>query len=244
MSVSKQEGGELSAEAIIRPADVDILWQSHSYTPPFYRGKALHSSQSPITLTAMPYFISGGRAVDSDNLIYNWTRNDKPLLDQSGYGKRSLTITGAKIFGRDIIELTVATRDSRISAKRRVVINTIDPEILFYEERGLEGIHYDNELSGTFTLSNQELVLMAEPYFVSLPEFESDKINYTWTVDGKRANPDSENPLRLTLRQEGGPGMARLTLALKNPARSLQEAVASVFLKFSGVNTDGDEFFE
>lgn len=242
----KNEGGTLQAEIRIRPAEIDLLVQNQTYTPPFYRGRTLHSSESPVTIIALPHFVSGGTRLIPTNLIYTWVRNGDPMLDQSGAGKNTLTIRGAKIFGRDIIGVTAATRDKTISARANTIIETIEPEVRFYENRELLGTNYSQALEGSFNLTSQELSFRAEPFFVSLPEFRSEEVDYRFTINGKAIRATPENPRVVILRQEGGSGAVRLTLALKNPKRLLQEAVASIFLNFGGgeFSPTNNQFFQ
>ena len=54
------------------PQDVDIVWEAETYTPPFYRGKAMPSSEAIINISAIPHFFTGGKRVSSANLVYDW----------------------------------------------------------------------------------------------------------------------------------------------------------------------------
>src|SRR3989338_635002 len=43
-----ENGTTYSASIIFRPAEVNLLWQAESYTPPFYKGKALMPYQGTV----------------------------------------------------------------------------------------------------------------------------------------------------------------------------------------------------
>ncbi len=39
----------------IKPGEVDLIWETESYVPPFYKGKALFSYQNKINFIAIPH---------------------------------------------------------------------------------------------------------------------------------------------------------------------------------------------
>jgi len=73
---------------IIEPSDLDLLWEApESYTPPFYKGKALPSQEGIIQVAAMP--ARKNTSIGSQkNLSYTWKRNDKTQQQASGVGKQ------------------------------------------------------------------------------------------------------------------------------------------------------------
>jgi hypothetical protein len=84
---------------------------------------------------------------------------------QSGYGKNSFSYTGPKIFGSDIVEVVVSTKDNAVYASNRVTISTTDPEIIFYEENDLFGTNYTKVIPTTFSMQTEEFKLRAEPCY-------------------------------------------------------------------------------
>jgi hypothetical protein len=65
ISVSAEtETASASGKAVITPTIVDLLWESDSYTPPFYAGRSLPSAGSKLHLQALAWFRrSNGSAV-------------------------------------------------------------------------------------------------------------------------------------------------------------------------------------
>ena len=37
----ENDGTSITQSISVMPASIDLIWQAHSYTPPFYKGKAL-----------------------------------------------------------------------------------------------------------------------------------------------------------------------------------------------------------
>lgn len=234
------EGGDgiiLSGSVNITPAKVDLLWETSTYTPVLYKGKALHTSQATIKVVALPEIYVGSRRALPNDLVYEWTRNGDPLLSQSGYGKNSISIEGARIFGKDIVEVIVSTVNKEAKAKSSVTINTIDPYIVFYGEDELLGTTYNKTLGQGFNLGSEEFKLRAEPYFFSLEELTSSRLNYDWRLDGKKIEPESNKNI-LTLRYTGGGGSSQVSLKITNPLRSLQEALNTFMINFGNQNNE------
>ena len=88
----------LSKYFTFQAAEVDLLWETSSYIPPSYQGKALPPPQASIKVTAVPQ----GIKTAASRLIYEWRRNDKNLPDSSGQGKNTLNFyspeTGARYY--------------------------------------------------------------------------------------------------------------------------------------------------
>ncbi|MEK7062518.1 MAG: hypothetical protein AAB946_00620, partial [Patescibacteria group bacterium] len=59
INIALQSGVKFSKEIIFQPATVDLLWQSDSFVPPFYRGKALFPEQGAVLISAAPQFNAG-----------------------------------------------------------------------------------------------------------------------------------------------------------------------------------------
>ncbi|MFQ5754351.1 MAG: hypothetical protein ACE5HI_20410, partial [bacterium] len=72
--------GTVSESVTIRPTEVDLIWEAGVYTPPFYSGKALPSSESEITIVAVPQLVtSSGNKLKSSDLIFTWKKDGKVL---------------------------------------------------------------------------------------------------------------------------------------------------------------------
>jgi len=88
----------------LRAQEVDILWQGETYTPPFYKGRALWSSQSRITFLAIPH---GAGIGNPANLTYRWTQNGTVLGNINGIGKNTLSFTDSVLSKPQTIKIDV-----------------------------------------------------------------------------------------------------------------------------------------
>lgn len=227
-------GGQASIQSItLTPGEVDLVWEAvGSYAPPFYRGKALPSSESEIRVIALPNMKSGGTRLKAENLVYRWKRNQKTELGSSGYAKNSLSFKGGYEETLDRVEVTATTQDGAVGARGGAAIAISAPLIVFYEDRPLEGIHYEEALPARFTLGNEEMKVVAEPYFFS--SREKDALPFEWRMNGKRTEGNEEDKSSITLRTPvGGSGIAALFLSIVHPSKLMQSKEGGLYLRYS-----------
>lgn len=227
--------GGISKSLNIRPAVVDLRWQSDSYTPPFYRGKALHSNQDPITVVAEPFFVtnSQGARIDPDTLIYKWKQNDKINNNASGYGKKTFKIFPSILLKPIIVSVEVSTTDGTFISKGTIGIPDSPTETVMYENHPLYGIIFERALNGKeLTLKNKEVSLIGIPYFFSRQQKDFSGLDYSWTLNN---NPVAQRENEVIFRKPDGAttGRSSISLSVKNPERFMQSSSASLHVVFN-----------
>lgn len=233
--IKTKEGRTIEKTLVVRPAGVDILWEANSYTPPFYKGKALYSYQSFITVIAVPNIInSNGVKINPDNLTYKWTKDSKVLGDVSGYGKNSFTFSKSVISHSPEIEVEVMSSDKKIKASGSIILDAVEAKTVIYENNPLYGIIYERAVTGDFKLGGSEITLITAPYFFSKEDVGDQKIKYDWSMNGRNIN-NKQDARQATFRNtEGGKGSTRISVDLQNESTSkeLQSARTDVLLNF------------
>ena len=228
--VDTSGGGRHIQSISLKPANVDILWQAHSYTPPFYKGKALSPSSGLIILTAVPQLVdSGGKRLDPQELVYTWQEKGIVLGRASGFGKQSLILENGPVSQNPlVVSVTVSSFDESVTASQTLRVPIYSPTIYFYNKHPLEGILYERVVEDSIALVQDEITLRAEPFYFSLDDMINGFLRYRWRVNNRDINvPLSEQGNEITLRQEGGEGGALVSLEVLNdnlPFRVLQEA--------------------
>lgn len=245
VEVTHKKFGTFRAIKTFRPADVSLLWEADTYAPAFYRGKALPASEAGIQVTALPSIVDdNGRLVPTSQLVYRWRVDGKTKENESGYGRNTITIEGAKVYETQPVEVEVSTLDRAIVAQTAVSIASVKPEIIFYENRPLEGVAYDTALSGTFTMRGEEMILRAEPYFFS----HSEPVNTLWMMNGQKINPAQNESgwqeviLRKPEEIEGG--ASRIALDVNASNRFLQFGSAGLLVQFGNTASFFGNLFE
>lgn len=238
VSIQTALGQQITKNVVIQPQSVDLLSNAFTYTPPFYRGKALPSSNSFTIVTAMPEFTTrSGVKLDPKNLVYTWEEGGVVLGNLSGFGKQSVVIENATIPRlTKNVAVTISSFDNSIQMRRSINITTYAPTVVLYEKHPLSGILYENALNGNVTFSEKELEVRAEPYFFSLDDVNSDKLRYLWRINGRDISvPLNEQRNEMIFRQEGEEsGTAEISLFVSNGnlSKILQEARNKVFIMF------------
>lgn len=234
--VEFQPAGRFEKTITFNPADVDILWQAaDSYTPPFYRGKALPPRLSRIRVVAVPEMktISGGR-VKSDALVYQWKLDDKPQLEKSGLARNFMDFTLDYVSNDKTIFVNASSvNEAGLAAVNTAYFLTEEPEIIFYENRPTEGIVYENALGNTFPLKNEEVTLAAEPYFFSAVQKYKRYLSFVWSVGGNEVAGSVSDPSELTLKSpKDSSGESEISIQVKNDRKFLQQGRAGLTVSF------------
>ena len=220
IQMNTADAGQINKRIKITPAEINLLWEADTYTPPFYKGKALNTHEAVIKIVALPNFIdSYDNQIDAKNLIYKWQKDWKTSGDKSGYGKNSFSFTGPQIFKGIVITVEVESLDGLLKSKQNLSISARRPEIIFYEKDPLLGILDNNAIGEIYNQSQEELSLVARPFFFSKQNLES-QIKYDWKMNGKTIDNSSAE---ITLRKERGKtGISLISLKIQNLEKIMQ----------------------
>jgi len=224
------DGGKYVQTVTMRGNDVDLLWESLSSAPAWYRGKVLPVPDSMVKVIAVPYLFSGGALLKSSDLTYEWSLNGKKRLTESGVG-RDFFVFFVNGYDESLINLTVSNsaNDTVVGKVFNFKVENNKPKVLFYEDNPLEGIKYNQALSENFLLTQGEAGIRAEPFYFSGPE----KLSYEWIMNSKKISGDVlPNVISVRTREGGESGTALLELSVKNPIQYIQSAMASLRISF------------
>ncbi len=231
ITVEAIENGEVQGQAIavIRPAEVDIVWEGQTRTPPFYVGLPLPTGMSAVSAVAIPHMMRDGAVLASSNLIYTWKLDRKQISSQSGYGKSSVTVTPPRFAQAFQLSVTAKTPDGAVVAEQSVTIRPVSPRIMMYENAPLSGILFNKEIGGVFQFVSEEVTVAAFPLFVSLESI----LSYQWKLDGQPFEFDLQTPESATFLKSGtGSGTHAVTFSFDNAAKFLEHATRSFQLSF------------
>ncbi|MCR4334391.1 MAG: hypothetical protein NUV47_01505 [Patescibacteria group bacterium] len=194
---------------------VDLLWQTNTYTPPFYKGKALYTTQSTVTVVAVP-------SIKSNNLIYTWKQDYKVLGSLSGLGKDSYTFKGTVLSKPTTIEVEVSTAEDGLKATKDITLSARNPEPIIYEDDPLYGILYNKAITSPLALSKDEIVLLASPYFFSTDVTGKNNLEYEWSINNGNVADNTDRSI--ILRHEGDTvGSSDISLVVNNTVDFFQK---------------------
>ncbi|MBX4216190.1 hypothetical protein KW797_04555 [Candidatus Parcubacteria bacterium] len=223
----------LVKEVFLTPGDVDIIVEAvDAYTPPFYRGKALPSSEAQMRAVAIPNMQNNGSRLKSENLVYQWRHNGAADAKNSGFGRNAYLFKGGFEGTSDKVEVTASTVNGEIAAQGNRAVNIGAPLVAFYENRPLEGVHYEEALPSKFSLLNDELSITAVPYFFSAANKNS--LTYVWLMNGRESAPTPGDRSALVVRApKGTSGTAEVVLEARHEKKLLQSTQGSFSIKFA-----------
>lgn len=199
-------GTQFTVRKDIVPSSVDIIIESSTYVPSFYRGRALPSSESAVRVIAVPIL---GTAVNPSDLTYRWEYGGSVLLDGPVKGKQSVTVLVSSYSG-GYIQVTVFDKNGWAVASRAISLEETPPELHFYEENPLRGLS-QLALTDSFSLIGDETVIHGEPYFMNT-NLGSRSVTFNWKIDGSSTLTNNADPHTITLRRTGGSGKAEIGL--------------------------------
>jgi hypothetical protein len=232
--IESAESGTIRESIVIRPTEVNLLWEVDSYVPPFYSGKALPASDADITVVAMAEFVtSNGNRLKAKDLIFTWEKDGRVLGSLSGRGKNMLNIVGPKIFRTSRIDVSVVSSGGTLQGKGATFILAISPKIVFYENSTIFGTRYEEAVGSRYALFNEEIKITAHPYFFSSKTRVVPSSNYQWKVNGSFVESTPDDKSSIILRQVGeGEGEAVISLSIENTDKILQFAEKSFSMLF------------
>ena len=226
-----QEDTLLYADSVeVSPSQLGIAWEAETYTPPFYRGKALAVPGSRVRLIALPFFRDkNGAVIDPSTLVYTWKIGTKTLVDDSGYGKQVLELEPGNPFGlaKKII-LEVESVDGTFSDQTSIILGSSQPLLRFYQVHPLRGVVYEHSLS-RLVLTDEETVVLAEPYFFSIPEREDEQLLFEWDLDG---SPFTAQEVVTLQKPQNASGSGIMRVKVRSRDALLQRANNSLFVSY------------
>ena len=231
VTVVGETGESVARKISFIPQDMDILWEAETYTPPFYKGKAMPSSEAYITFFAVPHFFAGGKKLVSSELIYNWKVDNKILSDFSGLGKTSIRVRGPELFSKMNVEVNVLTDFGSSSQTQKITIEPIFPETIFYREDALEGPNYSKVLERPAKFGEGEVGVRVEPYFFSLSEMNF--LDYAWKINGFLSKQyEKSRVVIFRTKEKAEKGGASILLEIQNQKNVGQISKGSATLEF------------
>lgn len=211
--ITLANGAQIKKTANFIPADLDLLWSADTYTPYFYKGKALASPSSSVTVAAIPQFIASGEKLKQQNLYFKWYFNSD--LQQEGWGKDSFSFK-TTVFSEEqfAVRAVVESENKKIIQDKTILIENKTPEINFYEYDDLYGVLFQKSLSKIDISSGNQKRFIAEPLFA--PSDIMSELTYNWTLNNKEMK--NEKPPFNQLNFSSAPGArgeARFNLKIK-----------------------------
>ena len=210
--------------SFVHAQSVDILWQGQTYTPPFYKGKALWSNQSRISFVAIPQGLG-----NSANLNYKWTRNGTVLGNINGIGRNYLSFLDSILSKPQTIKVDILSSQDEVLASAFVTVVPTSPILAIYENNPLYGFMFHRETNGTYELREKEVTFSAFPFFFSALSRADSGLSYEWRTNVGEA----ETRNSVTYRSpDDASGSSQVSMRVSNKDKIMQSFNKSFLIEF------------
>ncbi len=223
ISATDQNGDNITKTIGINPADVDLLWESDSYVPNFYKGASLPSEGSKLRVYALPNLRNESGRISPTAMVYKWRLNYQDVKSGSAKNALDVTLSGST---QNKISVEVSDLSGEIRATRSLAIGSTPPVNIFYTVDSLFGTIYDTAVSGVFNMGAKEVVIKAEPFYMTN---KGDK-SFFWRVNNEPFIPEGGDIGTITLRQGTTAGDSSLGVTINN--QDGQSVSGSLRVKF------------
>lgn len=197
VEASAAQGAGGNASLTLRVSDLALTWFAETYVPKWYKGKALPTQGSVVSIVAVPRFLIGGREVSPQNLIYRWGLDDED---------RALSGVGAEVFQirasdapKTSHQIRVRIEDTagQIIKEGEIFIVPKRPRLAIYPATPLGGIEFRSSPTFYLTPARGIIDFQAEPFF--FPVKSRKELPYQWSVGGVEAKgtPGEEHGVSL-----------------------------------------------
>lgn len=243
LSVVTNDNESFTQTFAYTPVGITLHWEADTYTPPFYRGKALMTPQSSVRVVVMPDTAGTTGALDPNKLSYVWKVNGTPVGQSSGYAKNAISLKAPKPYDSMDVSAQVSNNDNSVASEKKISLPLGNPFVMFYESHPLLGPWYNRPLPEDIDLSRREVSIIAVPFFFSLDEDVEGGGNFTtaWLVNGKQSQTVGR---LITLRNETGEeGSSNISYNIQGDlGNTFQYGKQSLRLNFTSTNPSSGFF--
>ena len=232
VSVLPVNGYVIKKSLTITPSSIDILWEAtDSAVPPFYKGKALPTTEATIKYVAIPNMkTNNGMYVSPKDIIYNWSNNYQLDSKSSGYGKDSYTFKMPFTDQGEIIDVTGQMRGGGLTAQNEIKTSLFDPQIIWYLSSPLYGPQFDKAINTGYTVTSNDVSIFAEPFFASPKNILASNLSYTWELNNQTLDAQTVPNVLILHRNDTNKGDAVVNLTIENSEKYLQELTSLLTL--------------
>lgn len=196
--VVKHQTGQSSEKLLIfDPAEVDLIWQAETYTPPYYTGKALPVPGARVKVAALVYLTNHqGQRLKPERLNYTWKIDGKIINSASGYGQDNFYLLMPENGSAVLVESLITSPEIDIKISKTATIKPSAPQIIFYQNNPLRGINLYQASNYYLSSSKNELSIKAEPYYLA----SNKNYTYSWLLNNSLVSGQANDPLSTILR--------------------------------------------
>ncbi len=232
VTATNPDGVVLKASTIVGSGSVDVIFESDGYTPPLFKGKMPPVYQNTVTIIAIPHLAnSAGIEYDPATLVYQWKKGGRAIEDQSGYGKRAITLVGEVVPRPYDISVTVWPKDNSSSATAYAEVRPYKPNIEFYIDDPLYGKLFNEAITEAVRIGPQkETTIFAVPF--GFNDANNDSTEWAWGINSLKRDALASKQSVVLRAPNDATGSSDIRLSITNINKILQGAASGVSVVF------------
>lgn len=216
-------GGSAQSSIVIRSASIDVIWEAiDSYTPPFYKGKALAPVGGRLRAVAVPSVTA------PKTLSYTWNYNNSAVPAQSGTNKNSITIKTDVLGGNESFGVTA--RSGGFSGSGSISVQLRDPDVVVYQKSN-GFIDYTKGSTRDVYITVPGITLRAEPYNFSISNTVENSLSIGFNIDDQ-SFIGTNHAQELSITNPENTGESALSINITSLKERLQFIKRSFTLRF------------
>ena len=217
--------GDVRSKSIdIETVSSPLYWWADTIVPYWYKGKALPSLNSRVTVAALP------NTRNPNQLSYQWKFNDGVIPNASGFGKSVFSFT-MPFAVEEEIDVTIKDIAGSFSKAAAIGIGPVSPSAGIYEVRPLSGIRYEKQLTEFSAPSGESYDFLAAPFFFS--KERSKNLKYAWRLNDEDIIGTFTRPWLFTLKSNAGESsLNQLNVAVEDVIKGGEKIFASLRADF------------
>ena len=232
VSILTPSGDNLSDSISLTVSDFDLTWSASSQAPASYKGKQLPTQNSIVSVSALSSIYRPGTKtlINSNNLIFNWTVDDKFSTGNSGIGKSDFIFRVNDFAGvSKFVQLEIKTPDNAVSLTKNAAIPVVRPQTLIYFADAKTNLPYGAALKNSI-IKSMNLNFIAQNYFFNTP---SKDLKWQWFINNEEVAGKGEKPWLASLNLSNISQLfsAQVQVSAKNPANDLEIAQSTINLE-------------
>lgn len=218
VDITTPSGQGRSQSLTIQTASAPLYWWTDTSVPYWYKGKALPSVGSQITMMALPSTRS------TSQLSFQWQINGSIVSQSSGVGRQTFSFRlGVPIEER----IEVRMRDFAETFDKSVEggIAPVEPQVGIYEVRPLRGVVYETSLREFSAPSGEPHDFVAVPFFFP----RTADLSYRWGLNGEKFIGAPPDPWKFILTSKAGAQSSdALSVTVEDSARQAVRATTDL----------------
>lgn len=231
VSIETTDGQSLEKSIRVSPLELDVLWESpKSYTPPFYKGKALISKEGEYKISAMPSI--GNSISGTKNFSYTWTKDGNVEVSKSGWGKSSFSFKNTYLDRNNTVKVEVSDILNKFSGTKSITLEPSNPKIVFYKVDKKLGLIENQSINDEFFIKKDGEIIVAIPYFINTTNLNDEIIKFNWKIgeqDAQTVTP--RNQINVT-PESGKNGSSTIGLTVENTQNLLPGVNKTIKVSF------------